>query len=115
MLLSAGRVALALAITTVVTCHAVAEEERGGAAPDEPAASAGEAGHGSIEARIGYYHNDDGGGNPFLDETETVIEPIVILDYNVTDRLALTATLSYDLVSSASIDRLSRYPEQSGA
>lgn len=78
--------------------------------------TAGRAGHGSFEARLGYYHNDDSDrSNPFLDETETVIEPVVIFSYDVTDALSVDAALSYDHVSSASIDRLSRYPEQSGA
>ena len=85
--------------------------------PSPTPADGGKAGHGSAALRIGYYQNDDGGddGNPFLDEAETVIEPVIVIDVNVTERLALTATLSYDFVSSASIDRLSQYPEQSGA
>lgn len=71
---------------------------------------------GSLEVIVGLYMNDDhGDGNPFLDEKETVIEPVVVFDLNVTDDLAITITGSYDFVSSASIDRLSRYPEQSGA
>jgi hypothetical protein len=85
------------------------------AAPDA-APAGGKAGHGSIGARIGLYKTDDkGDGNPFLDETETVVEPVIIFDYNVTDRLSVSAQLSYDHVSSASIDRLSKFPEQSGA
>lgn len=84
--------------------------------PLDGAASGGKAGHGFWETRLGYYHNDDGGeGNPFLDEELTVIEPIFIYDYNVTDRLALWGQFSYDSVSSASIDRLSKFPDQSGA
>ncbi|MGE3163867.1 MAG: DUF3570 domain-containing protein [Planctomycetota bacterium] len=89
------------------------------AAPADPSdtpAHGGEAGHGSLQFRLGYYDSDDSGdGNPFLDESLTVIEPVVVLDYNVTDRLSLSGTFSYDSVSSASIDRLSRYPDQSGA
>jgi hypothetical protein len=95
----------------------------GAPAPAEPgpsdspsAPTAGHAGHGSLEARLGYYHNDDSDdSNPFLDEEETVIEPVIIFSYDATDALSLDATASYDHVSSASIDRLSRYPEQSGA
>lgn len=76
-----------------------------------------EAGHGFVEIRFGYYNNDDGGddGNPFLDEELTVIEPIIVYDTNVTDKLSLWGIFSYDDVSSASIDRLSNFPEQSGA
>jgi len=80
------------------------------------APTAGRAGHGSFEARLGYYHNDDSDeSNPFLDERETVIEPVFIFSYDITDKVSVDASLSYDHVSSASIDRLSRYPEQSGA
>ncbi|MEQ8762786.1 MAG: DUF3570 domain-containing protein [Planctomycetota bacterium] len=90
--------------------------------PKDPAA-AGEnephaqgAGHGSLGFQIGYYDNaDSGDGNPFLDEELTVIEPAMIFSYNATDELSFNATLSYDDVSSASIERLSRFPEQSGA
>ena len=79
----------------------------------------GDAGHGSVEFGIGYYHNDDAGngsdGNPFLDEELTVIEPIIIFDYSLSDQTAIFGSLSYDYVSSASIDRLDNFPEQSGA
>lgn len=79
-------------------------------------ADAGPAGHGFVEFRLGYYENDDSGnGNPFLDESLTIIEPIVVFDYNYSDRLAVHGKFSYDHVSSASIDRLSNYPDQSGA
>ena len=73
-------------------------------------------GSGFVGFRIGVYHNDDDvEGNPFLDEELTVIEPILIFDYNVTDDTAFWGKLSYDYVSSASIDRLSRFRRQSGA
>jgi len=66
--------------------------------------------------RLGFYdHADDGDGNPFLDEALTVIEPIVIYDHDVSDDFGLGFLLSYDHVSSASIERLSMFPEQSGA
>ncbi|MFN0057880.1 MAG: DUF3570 domain-containing protein [Planctomycetota bacterium] len=84
--------------------------------PPAPSETGGEAGHGHIGFRLGYYNNDDSGdGNPFLDESLTVIEPIFVFDYNLTNKLALNGTFSFDSVSSASIDRLSRYSEQSGA
>lgn len=77
----------------------------------------GEAGTGSIEVQLGYYDRQDspGQGNPFLDEQVTVIEPIVVFDYNVSDTFAYSGLFVYDWVSSASIERLSRFPEQSGA
>jgi hypothetical protein len=75
-----------------------------------------EPGLNSIEIQVGYFDMDDSGeGNPFLDESLTVIEPVVIFDFQVTQRLAVATELSYDFVSSASIDRLSQYAEQSGA
>jgi hypothetical protein len=75
-----------------------------------------EAGTGSVEFRLGFYHNDDDGdGNPFLDERLTVVEPILLVDYNITDRLGIWAKLSYDYISSASIERLSNFSNQSGA
>ena len=79
--------------------------------------SFGEAGTGSVEVQLGYYDRQDssGAGNPFLDESLTVIEPIVVFDYNYTDTFAVSGLLVYDSVTSASIERLSQYPEQSGA
>ena len=79
----------------------------------------------SIAFRLGLYAKDDPGsgasaGNPFLDEDLTVIEPVVIFDWGLDERSAISLTGSFDWVSSASIDRLddkSRYPnsQQSGA
>jgi len=75
-----------------------------------------EAGHGSVTFGLNYYQNSDNGdGNPFLDEALTDIEPVIIFDYNLTDRLSINGDFSYDYVSSASIDRLSNYGAQSGA
>ncbi len=74
------------------------------------------AGTGSLRYQLGFYnHGDNGDGNPFLDEALTVIEPILVFDYNVSDRFGYTTTVSYDHVTSASIDRLSNFPDQSGA
>lgn len=70
----------------------------------------------SIAIRLGYFDQDDtGGGNPFLDESLTVIEPIVVFDWDVSKDLGYTIKAAYDNVTSASIDRLSKYPDQSGA
>ncbi len=56
-----------------------------------------------------------GRGNPFLDEASSVIEPVVLFDYDVTPRSKAHGEFSCDHVSSASMKRLSRYPQQSGA
>ena len=86
---------------------------------DQPggAHTAGKAGSGAVEFRFGYYDNSDdsSSGNPFLDESLTDLEGVVIVEYQATDALRLSLTGSYDLVSSASIERLSNYSEQSGA
>ena len=72
--------------------------------------------HGFVGFRIGVYHNDDDqAGNVFLDEKLTVIEPVLIFDINVSDKTAFWGKFSYDYVSSASIDRLNKFPDQSGA
>lgn len=76
----------------------------------------GGAGHGTLAFNLSYYDNDDSGdGNPFLDEDLEVIEQITYLSYNVTDTTTIWGKLQYDFVSSASIDRLSKFPQQSGA
>ena len=83
---------------------------------DKNSSFSAEAGHGSVTFGLNYYQNSDkGDGNPFLDEALTDIEPVIIFDYNVTDRLSINGNFSYDYVSSASIDRLSNYGAQSGA
>lgn len=70
----------------------------------------------SIAVRLGFFDQpDDGAGNPFLDETLTVIEPIVVLDWDIDRDVGYFVKAAYDYVSSASIERLSNYPEQSGA
>ena len=88
---------------------------RGGQAGD-PGATHAQGGNMSIAVQIGYYDRDDSGdGNPFLDEDLTIIEPVVIFDHNVSDDFGYSIKLSFDNVSSASIDRLSNFPNQSGA
>ena len=73
-------------------------------------------GQGFRAYQIGYYDNDDpAAGNPFLDEELTVVETVFIFDYNMTERLAIWGKLSYDNVASASIERLGKFPEQTGA
>jgi len=76
----------------------------------------GAAGTGFTSTHFGLYDKtDSGNGNPFLDEELSVLEAIVVYDYNVTDDFGYALTFSYDNVSSASIDRLSNFPNQSGA
>lgn len=78
-----------------------------------------EPGHGSIALQLGLYNHSDapGDGNPFLDEGLTVIEPVIIYDYDVSEKFGYGLELNYDLVSSASIERLASVPgsEESGA
>jgi hypothetical protein len=85
---------------------------------DLPAAEQG-AGHGTWAFRLGYYEHDDAAdassGNPFLDEDLEVIEPVLYFDYDVSDDTRYWGLLAYDWVSSASIDRLSNFSQQSGA
>ncbi|MFT5444494.1 MAG: hypothetical protein ACI8W3_003550 [Myxococcota bacterium] len=101
---------LASAILLTSAFTATAEEV------DAPFTGSAEAGTGFVEFRLGYYNNaDNGDGNPFLDEELTVVEPIALIDYNITDRVAAWFQFSYDSVSSASIDRLSKTDNQSGA
>jgi hypothetical protein len=69
-----------------------------------------------LDWQIGYYdHGDDLDGNPFLDEDLQVIEPAILWDHQVDDDWGYSLKLSYDKVTSASIERLSMFPAQSGA
>lgn len=74
---------------------------------------------GAIEFGLAYYDNPDGSGgtdgNPFLDEALTVVEPVLLFDYALSDVHTLHGKFSYDYVSGASIDRLSNFRAQSGA
>ncbi|MCA9001899.1 MAG: hypothetical protein KDB61_08250, partial [Planctomycetes bacterium] len=78
----------------------------------------GEEGTGYWSARIGFYDKtDNGDGNPFVDESVTVIEPIITYDYQASKDFGYNIQLQYDNVSSASIERISNVPgtEESGA
>lgn len=118
VLLSSGR-----RVGMAVLLLAPALRAQGSAAPNapvpggDPSVAAPESGLArSIAVRLGYFdQSDSGDGNPFLDESLTVIEPIVVLDWDVSRDLGYTLKVAYDNVSSASIDRLSDYPDQSGA
>ena len=75
-----------------------------------------EPGDSSVEVHIGLFDMpDDGEGNPFLDEDLTVVEGIVVFDHQLNEKLGVSTMLTYDFISSASIDRLSKFPDQTGA
>ena len=70
----------------------------------------------SVGFLLGYYHNDDkDDGNPFLDEELTVVEPVVVFDYQLSQDSSVWGKISYDYVSSASIERLDTFAQRSGA
>jgi hypothetical protein len=106
---------LALALGLAARVGAQEQEGSTSGAP-KSAANRGDPGTSRFSTQLGYYHHDDDlAGNPFLDEELTIIEPIFIWDSNVSEDFGYSVTFSYDNVSSASIDRLSQFPEQSGA
>ncbi len=117
MLLVLPRAAWVLALSSLAIVPARAQQDQADSLASKSAGNSGEAGSGSLSTQIGYYHHDDDleSGNPFLDEELTVIEPLFIWDKNVSDDWGYSVTVSYDSVTSASIDRLSKFPEQSGA
>ncbi len=95
-----------------------ASAQDGGEESAVPATSSGKLkpGQGSVSYRLGFFDvADSGSGNPFVDESLTVIEPVIIFDRQVTEDTGYSITFSYDNVSSASIDRLSGFSAQSGA
>ena len=102
-----------LRIAVIVLALAPALRAQKSAAPNapvpvnDPSVSAPESGLSrSLALRLGYFDQpDDGEGNPFLDESLTVIEPVVVLDWDVSRDLGYTLKVAYDNVSSASIDR----------
>ena len=70
----------------------------------------------SLSVQLSMFDMDDSGdGNPFLDESLTVIGAVVVFDQQLTERLGIATELAYDDISSASIDRLSEFPAHSGA
>ncbi len=106
---------LALAVAAARGARAQGEEPTAPGAP-KSASNWGDPGTKRFSAQLGFYHHaDDLAGNPFLDEELTVIEPVLVWDSNVSENFGHSVTFSYDLVSSASIERLSEFPEQSGA
>ena len=113
-------------VTLVLATGAAAQQNQGVAAggilPSDAVGEnnpdTGRAGQGSWETRLGLYLRPDSGGtngNPFLEEELIVIEPVVLYDRFLTDDDQLHVQFSYDRVTSASIERLSKFPVQSGA
>jgi hypothetical protein len=108
--LGLGRLSLAQELTEKKSANATTEMD------ETKTRTSGKAKTGSLELRLGYYDSDDSdAGNPFLDETLSVVEPILYFDYNFDERYSMWAKVQGDIVSSASIERLSKFPEQSGA
>jgi hypothetical protein len=95
------------------------DDELGPAMSDQLGAAAHkEAGSTTWSARLGFFDRSDSGGakgNPFLDESLTVVEPVIIYDHQVSEDFGYDLKLSYDWVSSASIERLNKFDGQSGA
>ncbi|MCP5020682.1 MAG: DUF3570 domain-containing protein [bacterium] len=80
--------------------------------------SHGDIGTGYWSLRLGFYDKDDqGDGNPFVDESVTVIEPVITYDYQASEDFGYHLQLAYDNISSASIDRIADVAgsEESGA
>jgi len=67
----------------------VAQSETGSPEADDsgtPNSEEPQAGDRSLTTRLSFYNNGDSGdGNPFLDESLTVVEPVFIFDHQVTD------------------------------
>jgi hypothetical protein len=67
-------------------------------------------GTGSVTFRLSALNREDsigdGKGNPFLDEDLLVVQPLIMVDYQLAADLHLTADLSFDRVSAASVSRI---------
>ncbi|MFT5081254.1 MAG: hypothetical protein ACJAZ8_002157 [Planctomycetota bacterium] len=116
MLLRAGLLLAVLSSSSLAQDNGTEPAAGGGQADGLGAKSHGEAGDTTWSVRLGFYNRDDSGaGNPFLDESLTIIEPVFIYDHQVSEDYGYDIKFSYDKVSSASIDRLSEFDGQSGA
>lgn len=67
--------------------------------------------------RFSYYEqgDHDGEGNPFLDEDLQVLEPVLIVEQELSEETRARVKVAHDYVTSASIARLDNYEQQSGA
>ncbi len=105
-----------LSLAAILLAGTVAAQDGSSGGSEAPLLEGFNPGESTLAFRLGFYdHADDGDGNPFLDEDLTVIEPVLIYDHDVSDDFGWGFQLAYDYVSSASIDRLSNFPDQSGA
>lgn len=116
LLLTSGIAVLVALCATASAARAQLSSGGSSALPDPQIEAAPDELSRSIAFRLGYFDQADSiDGNPFLDESLTVIEPVVVFDWDFSRDLGFTLKAAYDNVSSASIDRLSNYPDQSGA
>ncbi len=112
--LAALSLALALALAGTARAQEAPGPDAGERAPEAEEAP----GRTTVTARTSYYAQEDRRGtrgNPFADETLTVIEPVLLLDHQADADTGWSVQLSHDLVTSASIAKLDNFPLQSGA
>lgn len=109
----------ALSLTANAQVSGDGSDEVGPALSGQLGASAHtKVGTATLSTRLGIFDRSDSGGasgNPFLDESLTVVEPVLIYDEQVSEDFGYDVKLSYDWVSSASIERLHKFDAQSGA
>ena len=70
-----------------------------------------------VRMAFNFYDQEDGGGNPRLDERMTVLEPQLLLSKTLSDRWTGTFKFQSDIISAASVESGKRFPSgtQSGA
>jgi hypothetical protein len=70
-----------------------------------------------VRIAFNFYDQDDGGGNPHLDEQMTVLEPQLLISKALSERWIGTFKFQSDLISAASVESGKRFPsgKQSGA
>ena len=113
---SALSLSACLCALLLLSPRARAQSEDHGPQSAVPHPASGAVGSTSWGVQLGFYDvSDDGGGNPFVDEDVTVLEPVVYYDYQASEDTGYWAMFSYDQVSSASIERVKRFGQQSGA
>lgn len=112
-LLPARATPLAAALLVLAAATARADDAT---APVDSATPAGRA-TSAVTVRQSYVDQRDPGraGNPFLDESLRVLEPVILFEHEASSDLKLSLLLAHDHVTSASIGRLDDYPQQSGA
>lgn len=70
-----------------------------------------------VRMAFNFYDQDDGGGNPHLDEQMTVLEPQVLITKTLSERWTGSLKFQSDIISAASVEAGKRFPSgtQSGA